>query len=113
LLVFMAFFQLCVMYGQERTVTGQVTASDGMSLPGVNVIVKGTNQGTVTDMDGNFSISVNQDATLVFSSLGFANREALVGTQSVINISLVEDMEGLDEVVVTALGITRERKSLG
>lgn len=113
LLVFLTLFQLTAMYGQERSVTGQVTASDGMSLPGVNVIVKGTNQGTVTDMDGNYTITVNQGATLVFSSLGFANREVVVGTQSVINIALVEDMEGLDEVVVTSFGIERETKALG
>src|SRR5690606_33201057 len=114
LLVFLTFFQLHAIYGQERTVTGQVTtAAEGMTLPGVNVIVKGTNQGTVTDMDGNYSITVQQGATLEFSSLGFATREVLVGTQSVINVSMVEDLEGLDEVVVTALGITREKKSLG
>ncbi len=114
LLVLLALFQISAISAQQRTVTGQVTTSgEGMTLPGVNVIVKGTNQGTVTDMDGNYSISVSESATLVFSSLGFATQEVRVGTQSVINIALVEDLEGLDEVVVTALGITREKKSLG
>jgi TonB-linked SusC/RagA family outer membrane protein len=75
--------------------------------------LKGTNQGTVTDMDGRYSITVSANATLVFSSLGFATREVPIGNQSVINIACVEDLEGLDEVVVTALGITREKKSLG
>lgn len=99
---------------QQRTVSGQVTsAGDGMPLPGVNVIVKGTNQGVVTDMDGNYSLEVPNNATLIFSSLGFATREVVVGDQSVISISLTEDLEGLDEVVVTALGISREKKSLG
>ncbi len=114
ILVFMALFQFTAMLAQERTVTGTVTASrDGMTLPGVNVIVKGTNQGTVTDMDGRFSISVSENATLVFSSLGFASREVQVGTQTVINMALVEDLEGLDEVVVTSFGIERKTRALG
>ncbi|UJH90975.1 carboxypeptidase-like regulatory domain-containing protein [Antarcticibacterium sp. 1MA-6-2] len=101
-------------FAQQRTVSGKVTsAGDGMPLPGVNVIVQGTNQGTITDMDGNFSLTVPENATLVFSSLGFGSREVEVGNQSVINLSLTEDLEGLDEVVVTALGITRDKKSLG
>lgn len=113
LLVFMVLFQISAI-AQERTVTGQVTTeSDGMTLPGVNVLVKGTNQGTVTDMDGEYSITVPTGATLVFSSLGFGTREIAVNDQSVINVALSEDLEGLDEVVVTALNISRERKSLG
>lgn len=114
LLALLAFFQVATLFAQERTVTGQVTvAEDGMSLPGVNVIVKGTNRGTVTDMDGQFTITVPGDATLVFSSLGFEAREVEVGDQQVINVSLQEDLESLDEVVVTALGIEREAKALG
>ena len=114
ILVFMALFQFTSMVAQEKTVTGTVTSSgDGLTLPGVNVILKGTNQGTVTDMDGKFTLMVPDNATLVFSSLGFATREVQVGNQLVINISLTEDLEGLDEVVVTALGISREKKSLG
>ncbi len=113
-LVIFALFQISAVFAQERNVTGQVTsAEDGMTLPGVNVIIQGTNQGTVTDMDGNYSITVAEGATLVFSSLGFGTREVQVTNQSVINITLVEDLEGLDEVVVTALGIERETKALG
>lgn len=112
-LVFMALFQISAAVAQERTVTGQVRAADGLTLPGVNVIVKGTNQGTVTDMDGRYSLSVAQGATLVFSSLGFGNREVLVGNQTEINLTLQEDLEGLDEVVVTSFGIEQSKKSLG
>jgi len=114
ILVFMALFQITAMVGQEKTVTGAVTSSgDGMTLPGVNVIIKGTNQGTVTNMDGKYSINVSETATLLFTSVGFASKEVVVGDQTQINISLQEDLESLDEVVVTALGISREKKSLG
>lgn len=114
ILVFMALFQITAMVAQERTITGTVTTSgDGLTLPGVNVIIKGTSQGTVTDMDGKYSISVPQNATMLFSSIGFSSKEVVVGNQTQINISLQEDLESLDEVVVTALGISREKKSLG
>src|SRR5690606_30841347 len=113
LLVLFALFQITEMVAQERTITGQVTSEEGMSLPGVNVVIQGTNLGTITDMDGNFSITVPENSTLVFSSLGFGTREIPIDNQSVINLVMTEDLEGLDEVVVTALGITREKKSLG
>ena len=114
LLVFLGLFQVSAIFAQQRNVTGQVTSDgDGMTLLGANVIVKGTNQGTVTDMDGNYSIFVQEGTTLVFSSLGFATREVRVGEQSVINVVLVEDLESLDEVVVTSFGIERETKALG
>ena len=114
ILVFMSLFQVMAMVAQEKTVTGAVTASgDGMTLPGVNVIIKGSNQGTVTDMEGKYSINVSEAATLLFSSVGFSSKEVVVGNQTQINISLQENLQGLDEVVVTALGISREKKSLG
>ncbi|MGM0932220.1 MAG: SusC/RagA family TonB-linked outer membrane protein [Bacteroidota bacterium] len=114
LMALLAIFQISSIFAQERTVSGTVTiASDGMPLPGVNVLVKGTNQGTVTDMDGEYSIDVTPDAVLVFSSLGFERREIPVNNQTTINVEMVEDLESLGEVVVTALGISREKKSLG
>ena len=110
----LAFFQITGVLAQQTEVTGTVTvASDGMPLPGVNVLVKGTNDGTVTDMDGNYAIEVAADAVLVFSSLGFENQEQAIEGRSVINVAMIEDMEGLDEVVVTSLGIEREKKALG
>ncbi len=114
IMALLAFFQISGMFAQQQEVTGTVTvASDGMPLPGVNVLVKGTNDGTVTDMDGNYAIEVDEDAVLVFSSLGFERQEQSVNGRSVINVSLSEDLEGLDEVVVTSLGIEREKKALG
>jgi len=96
------------------TVTGRVTsAADGMSLIGVSVVVKGTKEGTVSDMDGNYTIHVPSGATLVFSYIGYITQEIVVAGQSSINVVMQESAETLGEVVVTALGIGREEKSLG
>ena len=114
IMALLAFFQLTGIYAQQQEVTGTVTvASDGMPLPGVNVLVKGTNEGTVTDMEGNYAVEVGEDAVLVFSSLGFEKQEQPVNGRSVINVSMVENLEGLDEVVVTSFGIEQEKRSLG
>ncbi|MFK5973460.1 MAG: SusC/RagA family TonB-linked outer membrane protein [Flavobacteriaceae bacterium] len=99
---------------QQTEIKGTVTDKDGTPLPGVNIVEKGTSNGVSADFDGNYSIEVsNQSAILVFSSLGFSSKEITVGDQSTINVSLAEDTEQLGEVVVTALGISREKKSLG
>src|SRR5688572_12632488 len=102
-------------FAQERTVTGTVTASeDGLSLPGVSVQIKGTTTGTQTGTNGQYSINVpNANAVLVFSYIGFATQEMNVGSQSVINIALKTDATQLGEVVVTALGVTRQERTLG
>lgn len=114
LILTMCLFQSFVLSAQTSTVTGTVSSEkDGMPLPGVNVIEKGTNNGSVTDMDGKFSIDVGPNAILTFSSLGYTQQEQGVNGQSIINISLQEDLESLDEVVVTALNISRDKKSLG
>jgi TonB-linked SusC/RagA family outer membrane protein len=97
-----------------QTVTGRVTNSaDGTALPGVSVLVKGTTTGTTTDTDGKFSISAGPSETLVVSFIGFATQDVPVGSKSSIEIILNEDITQLGEVVVTALGIEREKKSLG
>lgn len=99
---------------QSTTVTGTISDTSGVPLPGVNVVEKGTNNGTSTDFDGNYSIAVSSpSATLVFSSLGYGTAEVPISGQSTVNVSLDEDASQLDEVVVTALGISREKKSLG
>lgn len=115
LIVFvLAVFQFSNLFAQERMVTGTVTvASDGMPLPGVNVLIQDTNRGTVTDMDGGYSIAVEEGDVLSFSSVGFQTTEVLVAGQNVIDVSLQMDLQNLDEVVVTALGISRDKKSLG
>ena len=97
-----------------QTITGKVTtASDGQPLPGVSVLVKGTSAGTTTDAGGQFSISAASGSTLIASFIGFQAKEVVVGNQTVIEIALVEDATQLGEVVVTALGIKRESKSIG
>ena len=98
----------------QTTVTGQVTTgSDKSPLPGVSVLVKGTSSGTTTDSDGRFSISVpDNNSVLVISFIGYATQEITVGSQTNINIQLLEDVTQLNEVVVTALGIPREAKTL-
>ena len=102
-------------WAQGRTVSGTVISQeDGEGLPGVNVILKGTTSGTVTDIDGMYKIDVaSDDAVLLFSSIGFLSQEIIVGTKSVIDLELAPDIQQLSEVVVTALGIEREAKDLG
>lgn len=84
----------------QSTVTGTVTDADGQPLPGANVLVKGTTNGTQTDFDGNYTITADSDATLVFSYIGFSTQEISIDGQSTINLSLAEDASQLDEVVV-------------
>jgi len=99
----------------QITITGKVVSEeDNEGMPGVNVLVKGTFTGTVTDLNGDYSIEVpSTDATLVFSSVGYNTIEVLVGNQSVINISMSSDVRALQEIVVTALGIEKDSKTLG
>ncbi|KAF0200674.1 MAG: TonB-linked outer membrane protein SusC/RagA [Bacteroidetes bacterium] len=102
------------LYGQDLSITGTVTSQDdGLSLPGVTVAVKGTSIGTTTDVNGKFSIRAAQGAVLQFSFVGMVKQEVTVGQSNVINVSMASGALGLDEVVVTALGIKREKKSLG
>jgi TonB-linked SusC/RagA family outer membrane protein len=98
---------------QNITVTGTVIDDKGEAMPSVNVVVKGTSNGVITDIDGKYSISVSDNnAILVFSFLGYVPVERMVGNQRTINISMTEDSQALDEVVVTALGIVKKEKSL-
>jgi iron complex outermembrane receptor protein len=100
------------VFAQGQVVSGKVTSSDdGASVPGVNVLEKGTNNGTVTDVDGNYRISVGANATLVFSFVGYSTQEMVVGGQSNINISLAADVQSLSEVVVVGYG-TQEKKEI-
>jgi len=101
-----------VVFAQEKTVTGKVSDSNG-PLPGVTVVVKGTTTGTQTDFDGNYSINAAVGAVLQFSYVGMTTVEKTVGSSNVINVALTESAEALEEVVVTALGITREARSIG
>ncbi len=100
----------------DKTIKGKVTSKiDGATLPGVSIVVKGTQVGTSTDATGNYSINVNDPskAVLVFSYIGHETQEVVVGSQSVIDVVLAEGVETLNETVVTALGLSREKRSLG
>ena len=101
-------------WAQTRTVTGKVTSADeGSAVPGVNVVQKGTTNGTSTDADGNFAIVVPGDATLIFSFIGFETKEVAVGDQAVINVSLGADAKQLSEVVVVGYGTQNKRELTG
>ncbi len=102
-------------WAQTRSVTGKVTsAEDGSTLPGVNVILKGTTTGTVTDIDGNYRVTVPEDGgTLVFSFIGFATQEVVVGARSVVDIQMESDVEQLGEVVVVGYGTQNRRDITG
>ncbi|MGV8091690.1 MAG: SusC/RagA family TonB-linked outer membrane protein [Mangrovibacterium sp.] len=105
---------LHTVVAQTREITGVVTSADDRSpIPGASVSVKGTTLGTITDVDGNYRIRIPQNAqTLVFSFVGMQSREVPI-TGNTMNVSLEEEVVGINEVVVTALGISREKKSLG
>lgn len=96
------------VHAQSRTVSGKVTSSeDGSAIPGVNILVKNTTTGSVTDVDGNYSISVNDDAILVFSSIGFASQEIAVAGRTAIDVAMVTDIQSLSEVVIVGYGSQR------
>ena len=97
----------------QTTVSGTVTDSNGAPLPGANVIVKGTTNGTQTDFDGNYTMTVGSNATLVFSYIGFAPQEIEVNGQSTINVVLQEDTNVLDEVVITGYSAQSTRDITG
>ena len=102
-------------WAQERTVTGIVTSSeDGIGIPGVSIVVKGTTTGTVTDFNGAYSIQApGPDAILVFSFIGMSPQEILVGTQSVINLVMEPEAIGLDELIVVGYGTQIKSKLTG
>lgn len=105
---------LCSASAMAQTVTGRVTSGDdGSPLPGVSVIVKGSTIGTTSDAAGRYTINVpDENSVLVVSFIGFATQEVTVGSQTTIDITLQEDATQLSEVVVTALGVPREAKTL-
>lgn len=102
-------------WAQERTISGNVTSvEDGTTMPGVNVVLKGTTNGTITDVDGNYKLSVpSEGGILLFSFVGLNTEEVEIGTRSVIDLAMSTDVQQLSEVVVTALGISRDKASLG
>jgi len=100
-------------FSQEKKISGTVTDQSGLPLPGATVLVKDTTNGTSTDFDGNYSINANQGETLVISFVGYTTKEVVIGASNTVDVQLVESTEALDEVIVTAQGIKREKKALG
>ena len=101
-------------FAQETFVAGKVTsASSGLPLPGVNIIIKGTTNGTQTDFDGNYSINAGVGEVLVFSYVSMKSVQFTVGTSNTINITMEEDVSSLDEVVVVAYGSAKRSSILG
>ncbi|MCX6216205.1 TonB-dependent receptor [Spirosoma sp.] len=99
---------------QDRTITGRITSKgEGSALPGVNVSIKGTSRGVVSDANGGYSIVAPSRTTLVYSFIGFKAQEVVVGNQSVINVSLSEDVSTLNEVVVTGYSAQSKRDITG
>lgn len=111
--IFLYALSISVGYAQSR-IRGTVEDESGMTLPGVTVVISGTTSGTVTDIDGKFDISLTEgQKVLSFSYIGYITQQVDIGAQSIIRIIMKEDSKSLEEVVVTALGVQRERKELG
>ena len=108
------FLSSFTLYGQERTVSGTVASSNNETLPGVSVVVKGTNKGTITDSNGKFTIKVDANAlNLVFSYLGFTNQEINIAGKSTLNVVLKENASALNEVVVIGYGTVKKSDLTG
>lgn len=111
--------QLAIQKYQNRSlfdheVTGRITAvEDGSGIPGVNVVIKGTTTGTISDIDGNYTIYVPSGGVLVYSFIGYATEEVDIGNRSTMDLAMGADVKQLSEVVVTAMGVSRSKKSLG
>lgn len=97
-----------VVAQSDKKITGTVLDATGMPLIGANVMVKGTTNGTITDMDGKFSLNVERGATLVVSYIGFSNQEIKIGNQTNLSITMKEDAEALDELVVVGYGTQKK-----
>jgi TonB-dependent SusC/RagA subfamily outer membrane receptor len=101
-----------ISFAQDRLVSGVVTDNNGLAIPGVNVLVKGTKLGIQTDIDGKYAIKATADETLIFNFVGMKTQEIIASTTT-LNVKMIDDAVELEGVVVTALGIKRDKKSLG
>ena len=100
---------------QQRTISGKVTDDQSQGVPGISVLIKGTTQGTTTSIDGGYSLSATDNATLVFQGIGYTTQEIVVGASNTIDVSLVTDNQMLGEVIVTgtADGMVKEKVPFG
>ncbi|WP_143306257.1 SusC/RagA family TonB-linked outer membrane protein [Chitinophaga vietnamensis] len=100
-------------FAQTRSITGYITDENGAAIPAATVYIKGTTTGTLTDVNGHFKLNVKNGATLVFSSIGFKNKEIVTDGQTELHVKLATSSKTIDEVIVTAGGVTSKRKELG
>ena len=114
-ILFLAIQLVTIQFGfsQEKLISGLVKDESGLPASGVNILIKGTSIGAQTDFDGIYGISGIEGQVLVFSYLGMKSQEIVIGKSSKINVTMLEDAQALDEVVVTAMGIERAEKTLG
>ena len=110
ILTLLLAFTVQILSAQEKTVTGTVTDQNGLPLPGVNIVVEGTPNGTQTDFDGNYTISVSEGQTLLFTYLGQKDVKRTVGAGNTINVQMEEDAQALDEVVLVGFGQTSKAR---
>jgi len=101
------------LFAQNKSIQGKVIDESGEAVIGANILEKGTTNGTVTDIDGNFRMTVGTNAVLQISFIGYVTQDVSVGNRTSLSVTLLEDKQQLDEVVVTALGMNREKKALG
>ncbi len=113
ILTLLLAFVVHLTFAQEKTISGTVTDQDGLPLPGVNIVVVGTTNGTQTDFDGNYSIQGNMGQTLLFTYIGQKQVRMPIGASNTVNVQMTEDAQALEEVVVTAQGIKKEKQALG
>lgn len=113
ILTLLLAFVVHLTYAQEKTISGTIIDDNGLPVPGATVLVKNTTSGTTSDFDGNYSINASQGETLVFSFVGYTTKEVLVGASNTINVTLNEDVQALEEVVVVAYGSQSRQAIVG
>lgn len=113
ILTLLLAFIVHLTFAQQKTISGVVSDQDGIPLPGVNILVKGTTTGTQTGFDGEYSISASKGQVLLFTYLGQTPTSRTIADDNVINVQMQEDSQALEEVVVTAMGTKRNKRSLG
>ncbi|ULC60226.1 TonB-dependent receptor [Flaviramulus sp. BrNp1-15] len=113
ILTLLLAFVVQLTFAQEKTISGTISDESGLPLPGATVLVKGTSSGTSSDFDGKYSIQARQGATLVYSFVGYVNKEVTVGASNTINVTMREDISTLDEVVVVAYGTQTKQSIVG